>query len=141
MPPPQAPPPRMPADPAADGATPGSRALADSNADAQRRLSSEPSSEGLPAGLSSARHSVGRPSGRSPVGIFDSGLGGLSVLRAVRAQLPDESLIYAADSRYAPYGERDEDFIADRTLAIGEWLVTQGLKVLVWAAIRRTSNR
>lgn len=58
----------------------------------------------------------------APVGIFDSGLGGLSVLRAVRAQLPEESFIYVADSHHAPYGPRDEAFITERTLAIGEWL-------------------
>jgi glutamate racemase len=76
----------------------------------------------------------------APVGIFDSGLGGLSVLRAVRAALPDERLIYAADSLYAPYGERDDDFIADRTLAIGEWLVSQGAKALVVACNTATSQ-
>jgi glutamate racemase len=83
------------------------------------------------------------PSGgdsRAPVGIFDSGLGGLSVLRAVRAQLPHEALIYVADSRYAPYGERDDDFIADRTLAIGEWLVSQGAKALVVACNTATAQ-
>jgi glutamate racemase len=76
----------------------------------------------------------------APVGIFDSGLGGLSVLRAVRAQLPAERLIYVADSRYAPYGERDDDFIADRTLAIGEWLVSQGAKALVVACNTATAQ-
>jgi glutamate racemase len=76
----------------------------------------------------------------APVGIFDSGLGGLSVLRAVRAQLPDEALLYVADSLYAPYGERDDDFIADRTLAIGEWLVKQGAKALVVACNTATAQ-
>ena len=77
---------------------------------------------------------------RAPVGIFDSGLGGLSVLRAVRAQLPDEAILYVADSLYAPYGERDDDFIADRTLAIGEWLVKQGAKALVVACNTATAQ-
>ncbi|RKT24351.1 glutamate racemase [Paraburkholderia sp. RAU2J] len=76
----------------------------------------------------------------APVGIFDSGLGGLSVLRAVRAQLPDEAILYVADSFYAPYGERDDDFIADRTLAIGEWLVKQGAKALVVACNTATAQ-
>ena len=76
----------------------------------------------------------------APVAIFDSGLGGLSVLRAVRAALPDERLIYVADSLYAPYGERDDDFIADRTLAIGEWLVSQGAKALVVACNTATAQ-
>ena len=79
------------------------------------------------------------PAGHAPVGIFDSGLGGLSVLRAVRAQLPGEAIILA-DSLYAPYGERDDDFIADRTLAIGQWLVTQGAKVLVVACNTATAQ-
>ncbi|REG57419.1 glutamate racemase [Paraburkholderia sp. BL6669N2] len=77
---------------------------------------------------------------RAPVGIFDSGLGGLSVLRSVRAQLPDEAILYVADSLYAPYGERDDDFIADRTLAIGEWLVKQGAKALVVACNTATAQ-
>ncbi|MEP9328746.1 glutamate racemase [Paraburkholderia phymatum] len=77
---------------------------------------------------------------RAPVGIFDSGLGGLSVLRAVRSQLPSEAIVYVADSLYAPYGERDDDFIADRTLAIGEWLIAQGAKALVVACNTATAQ-
>ncbi|GJH15230.1 glutamate racemase [Caballeronia novacaledonica] len=76
----------------------------------------------------------------APVGIFDSGLGGLSVLRAVRAMLPHERLIYVADSRYAPYGERDDDFIVDRAMAIDEWLVGQGAKALVVACNTATAQ-
>jgi glutamate racemase len=76
----------------------------------------------------------------APVGIFDSGLGGLSVLRAVRALLPAERLIYVADSLYTPYGERDDDFIADRTLAIGEWLAALGAKALVVACNTATAQ-
>jgi glutamate racemase len=76
----------------------------------------------------------------APVGIFDSGLGGLSVLRAIRAQLPEEAAIYVADSQYAPYGERDDDFISDRTLAIGEWLIAQGAKALVVACNTATAQ-
>lgn len=87
-----------------------------------------------------ASASVSNAGSHAPVGIFDSGLGGLSVLRAVRAQLPDEAILYAADSLYAPYGERDDDFIADRTLAIGEWLVKQGAKALVVACNTATAQ-
>ncbi|WP_027817225.1 glutamate racemase [Paraburkholderia bannensis] len=76
----------------------------------------------------------------APIGIFDSGLGGLSVLRAVRAHLPEQRIVYVADSRYAPYGQRDDDFIADRTLAIGEWLVAQGAKALVVACNTATAQ-
>lgn len=76
----------------------------------------------------------------APVGIFDSGLGGLSVLRAVRAELPGEAILYVADSLYAPYGDRDDDFIADRTLAICRWLVQQGAKALVVACNTATAQ-
>ncbi|KAG8148969.1 glutamate racemase [Burkholderia catarinensis] len=76
----------------------------------------------------------------APVGIFDSGLGGLSVLRAVRAQLPGESCIYVADSHHAPYGPRDEAFITERTLAIGEWLAREGAKALVVACNTATAR-
>jgi glutamate racemase len=76
----------------------------------------------------------------APVGIFDSGLGGLSVLRAVRAELPDEALVYVADSAYAPYGQRDEAFIAERTLAIVQWLISQGAKALVVACNTATAQ-
>jgi glutamate racemase len=77
---------------------------------------------------------------RGPIGIFDSGLGGLSVLRAIRTLLPDEDVVYFADSGYAPYGERDDDFIADRSDAIGEWLLGQGAKALVVACNTATAQ-
>jgi glutamate racemase len=76
----------------------------------------------------------------APVGIFDSGLGGLSVLRAVRAQLPHEALLYVADSLHAPYGARDNEFITERTLAIGAWLASQGAKALVVACNTATAE-
>jgi len=76
----------------------------------------------------------------APVGIFDSGLGGLSVLRAVRAHLPGESFVYVADSHHAPYGPRDEAFITERTLAIGEWLAREGAKALVIACNTATAR-
>lgn len=74
------------------------------------------------------------------MGIFDSGLGGLSVLRAIRAQSPNEALLYVADSLHAPYGLRDNEFITERTLAIGEWLVSQGAKALVVACNTATAE-
>src|SRR4051812_184968 len=67
----------------------------------------------------------------APVGIFDSGLGGLSVLRHVRSLLPHEALIYAADSAFAPYGGRDEAWVLARTVAMADFLVAQGVKALV----------
>lgn len=77
---------------------------------------------------------------RSPIGVFDSGLGGLSVLREIRTQLPHESLLYVADSRYAPYGEKPEQFVEARTLQVCEWLAAQGCKALVIACNTATSH-
>jgi glutamate racemase len=69
----------------------------------------------------------------APVGIFDSGVGGLSILRHVRAQLPHEHLIYVADSGFAPYGDKPEDVVAERSLAIARFLVARRAKALVVA--------
>ncbi|BBL56510.1 glutamate racemase [Methylomonas koyamae] len=69
----------------------------------------------------------------APIGVFDSGVGGLSVLRAIRAELPAEDLLYVADSGYAPYGERDAGFIEDRAAAIAGFLLDQGVKAIVVA--------
>lgn len=68
-----------------------------------------------------------------PIGVFDSGIGGLSVLRHIQAALPQEHLLYAADSAFAPYGDKPEPAIIERTLAIAQFLVTRGVKALVVA--------
>jgi len=73
------------------------------------------------------------------IGIFDSGLGGLSVLRAVRSLLPDHGLRYLADSAYCPYGPRPQAEIRARSLACGRWLVGQGAAVVVIACNTATS--
>ena len=69
----------------------------------------------------------------APIGVFDSGVGGMSVLRHIQAQLPHENLIYLADSGYAPYGGKPEQVIAERSLAIAQFLLAQGAKALVVA--------
>jgi glutamate racemase len=70
---------------------------------------------------------------RGPIGVFDSGVGGLSVLREIRRALPDESVIYVADSGFAPYGDREADFIEQRSDAIVRFLTQEGAKALVVA--------
>ncbi len=69
----------------------------------------------------------------APVGVFDSGVGGLSVLREIRQLLPNESLLYVADSGHVPYGEKSPEFIRERSRAIAEFLLVQGAKALVLA--------
>ncbi len=76
----------------------------------------------------------------SPIGVFDSGVGGLSVLRHVRDQLPHENLLYVADSAHAPYGPRSPAEIQARSLALAEFLVGQGVKALVVACNTATAS-
>ena len=68
-----------------------------------------------------------------PVGVFDSGVGGLTVLREIRRELPAEHLLYIADSAHAPYGDMPRDRIEARSVAITEFLIGQGAKSIVIA--------
>jgi glutamate racemase len=74
-----------------------------------------------------------RLSNDAPIGVFDSGLGGLSILRHIRAQLPHEHLLYVADTGFAPYGDKPEHVVAERSLAVARFLVAHGVKALVVA--------
>lgn len=69
----------------------------------------------------------------SPIGVFDSGVGGLSILKAIRKQLPNENLLYIADSANAPYGDRDPAFISKRALEIADFLYQANAKAIVVA--------
>lgn len=70
---------------------------------------------------------------KRPIGIFDSGVGGLSVAREIRARLPSESLLYLADTANCPYGGRSLAEIEDLSLAAGHELVARGTKIVVVA--------
>jgi len=67
----------------------------------------------------------------APVGIFDSGVGGLSVLREINAALPAESVYYVADSAHAPWGDKPPEYVRERGMKIGRFLVAQGVKAIV----------
>jgi len=73
------------------------------------------------------------------IGVFDSGVGGLSVLRALRAQLPDAPLLYVADSAHAPYGERSDEYVIDRSRRIMDHLIAEGAIGLVIACNTATA--
>ena len=75
-----------------------------------------------------------------PIGIFDSGLGGLSVLRKIHQLLPHENLIYIGDSAYAPYGDNSADYVRNRSLAVSEFLLEQGVKAIVIACNTATAE-
>jgi glutamate racemase len=74
-----------------------------------------------------------------PIGVFDSGVGGLSVLREIRRALPAEDLLYVADSAFAPYGERSDATIEERSIAIANFLTRQSAKAIVVACNTATS--
>ena len=74
-----------------------------------------------------------------PIGVFDSGVGGLSVLREINQLLPDESLLYVADSGFVPYGEKSADVIVERSQYIAHFLLEQGAKALVVACNTATA--
>jgi glutamate racemase len=67
------------------------------------------------------------------IGVFDSGVGGLSVVASIRSLLPAESLLYVADSAHCPYGDKDAGVLRERALAIAEFLIGNGCKAIVVA--------
>ncbi len=75
-----------------------------------------------------------------PIGVFDSGIGGLSILNALRAALPRERFVYFADTGHAPYGERGDAYVVERSRAIArELLARHGAKALVVACNTATA--
>lgn len=72
-------------------------------------------------------------SSNSPIGIFDSGVGGISVLRAIREQMPEESVIYFGDQGHIPYGPRPMEQIRNFSEAITKFLLEQNAKIIVVA--------
>jgi glutamate racemase len=78
-------------------------------------------------------------SSAAPIGVFDSGVGGISVLKHIRELMPQENLIYVADSKYAPYGNQTPEFIRSRSFYLAEFLLNQGVKALVVACNTATA--
>lgn len=72
-------------------------------------------------------------------GIFDSGFGGLSVLREIVKVLPDESYVYYADSAHCPYGEKSREYVIDRAKSITEILLGKGADIIVVACNTATA--
>ncbi len=74
-----------------------------------------------------------------PIGVFDSGVGGLTILDECLAALPAEDVVYFGDTGFFPYGDRDADAVRRRSLAIGRWLARQGVKLIVIACNTATA--
>ncbi len=73
------------------------------------------------------------------IGVFDSGVGGLSVLKHIRAALPGHDLLYVADSGHVPYGDKTQDYIRERSLALTQFLVDEGAAAVVVACNTATA--
>lgn len=69
----------------------------------------------------------------APLGVFDSGVGGVSVLKWIHRMLPFEDLIYVADKGYAPYGNRSSDYVQDRAVCLTRFLLEKRVKAVVVA--------
>ena len=78
-------------------------------------------------------------SNNAPIGIFDSGMGGLTIYRAVRRALPDESILYLGDGKNCPYGERPVEEIRQLSEAAVELLLQRGCKLIVVACNTATA--
>lgn len=76
---------------------------------------------------------------KNPIGIFDSGVGGLTVAGEIQKQLPGEKLIYIADSRHAPYGDKTPEQIRHRVQEISRYLISCEVKALVVACNTATA--
>ena len=75
----------------------------------------------------------------NPIGVLDSGVGGISVLKHIHSLLPHEALRYVADSKYAPYGNKSAEQIQSRCFEIADFLITQDVKALVVACNTATA--
>ena len=73
------------------------------------------------------------------IGIFDSGVGGLSVFREIRKVLPVQSYIYYSDSAHCPYGEKSQEYIIDRAREITRFLLSKGAEIIVVACNTATA--
>lgn len=106
-------------------------------ADGQAARAAGNDSAGAPGADAS---NVGAPAfDNAPIGVFDSGFGGLTVARDLAKKLPHESIIYLGDSARAPYGPRTLSEVDGFVQQIGSWLVSRGVKLIVIACNTATA--
>lgn len=89
--------------------------------------------------MAESSESNSRPQPTSPIGIFDSGVGGLTVARTIMDQLPNESMIYIGDTAHAPYGPRRIAEVRELSIGIADELVERGCKMIVIACNTATA--
>lgn len=78
-------------------------------------------------------------SNSNPIGIFDSGIGGLSIAQQINQDLPQENILYFADQKYLPYGTKPEDFLIERALKVTDFLLKNKAKAIVVACNTATA--
>jgi glutamate racemase len=83
---------------------------------------------------------IARANASSPIGVFDSGIGGLTVVRELMRQLPDERIIYFGDTARVPYGPKSPDTVRRYAREIATWLQHQGVKSIVVACNTATAH-
>lgn len=79
-------------------------------------------------------------SNSNPIGIFDSGIGGTSILKEIISLLPNENTVYLSDSKNAPYGDKNKDSILNLSVKNTELLIEKGCKIIVVACNTATTN-
>ena len=77
---------------------------------------------------------------KSPIGVFDSGLGGLTVLKEIMRMLPNENIIYFGDTARVPYGPRSKETVTKYTFQAINFLISKGVKAIVIACNTATST-
>jgi glutamate racemase len=88
----------------------------------------------------SADHGAERPSASAPIGVFDSGVGGLTVARELMRQLPRESVLYVGDTARVPYGPKSPDTVRRYSREIAAYLLGEGVKAVVVACNTATAH-
>ncbi len=94
---------------------------------------------GTTASFPAVEPASARPSATAPIGIFDSGMGGLTVARAISRELPFESILYVGDTKRCPYGVRTGDEIRGFVRQIGAWFSRRSVKLIVIACNTATA--
>lgn len=83
---------------------------------------------------------MNKPNKQLPIGVFDSGIGGLTVVKEIRSLLPNESIIYFGDTGRVPYGNKSKTTIIEYSLQITRFLLAKGIKALVIACNTATAH-
>ena len=76
----------------------------------------------------------------APIGIFDSGIGGVTIFKSIKKLLPKENFLYFSDNLNSPYGNKSKKEIQTLSLKNSEWLLNQGCKIIVVSCNTATTN-